>query len=59
MQDALFFLGFGFVFGLLFFEAGFILADKGTQLRIVVFLAVERIIQRTFRVLFRHGVDSL
>jgi hypothetical protein len=44
-----------FVFGFFLLETGFILADKGAEFGIVVFLAVEGIIERAFRILFRHG----
>ena len=46
-------------FGFFLFEAGFVLTHKGAKLRVIVFLAVEGIIQRAFRMLFRHGQYSL
>jgi hypothetical protein len=55
----LFFFGSGFIFGFFLFEAGFILTHKGAKLGVIVFLAVEGIIQRAFRMLFRHGQYSL
>ncbi|MEJ2168466.1 MAG: YqgE/AlgH family protein [Desulfobacterales bacterium] len=36
------------------FEAVFIFSDKGTQFRIIILLAVQRIIKRTFGMFFRH-----
>jgi hypothetical protein len=55
----IFFGGSGFVLGLLFFEAGFVLTHKSAKLWVIVLLAVESVIQRAFRVLFRHGQYSL
>jgi hypothetical protein len=58
-RRTLFFAGSGFVFRFFLFKAGFILAHKGAKLWVIVFLAVEGIIQRAFRMLFRHGQYSL
>jgi hypothetical protein len=44
--------------GLPFLEAGFVLADKGAQFGIVVFLTIQRVVQRAFRMLFRHRDHS-
>lgn len=40
--------------GLLFFQAKFILADKRTKLRIIVFFTVGRVVKWTFRMLVGH-----
>jgi hypothetical protein len=58
-RRTLFFAGRGFVFWFFLFKAGFILAHKGAKLWVIVFLAIEGIIQRAFRMLFRHGQYSL
>jgi hypothetical protein len=55
----LFFAGDFFILGFFFLETGFVLSHKRAKFRIVVFLAVEGVIERAFRVLFRHGGYSL
>jgi len=58
-RRTLFFVRSGFVFWFFLFEAVFVFAHKGAKLWVIVFLAVEGIIQRAFRMLFRHGQYSL
>jgi hypothetical protein len=47
-----FYVGFAANFGFFLFDARLVFSDKGAQLRIVILSAVERIVQRAFRVFF-------
>jgi hypothetical protein len=52
-------LGFGLAPGFFLFEADAVLANKGAQLRVVVFFAVRGVVKRAFRVIFRHEAFPL